>query len=104
MRSMALNIGVHVFVTRAQKFPKINSVVTARLTNAEQNEILLQSGLGATTSKHASKPGKGFNGMLRRVVVPWDIIIIQESKKLVFVLLKSLLIAQAYFCLKTGLF
>src|SRR2546427_1001838 len=102
MTSLALDIGVHVFVTRAQKFPKINSAITARLTNAEQNKIILNSSLVTPTSKHASKRGKGFNAMLRGVVIPRDIIIIQKRKKLLSIFFKSLLIAGADFRLKIG--
>ena len=102
MTSLALDIGVHVFVTRAQKFPKINSAITARLTNAEQNKIILNSSLVTPTSKHASKRGKGFNAMVRGVVIPRDIIIIQKRKKLLSIFFKSLLIAGADFRLKIG--
>src|SRR6266542_1022394 len=41
MQPLTFGIGVHVFVTRTQKFPKIYSSITTCLTHAEQNKIIL---------------------------------------------------------------
>jgi hypothetical protein len=102
MKPLTFDIGIHVFVTRTQKVPKIYSSITACFTHAEQNKIILDASLRATTSKHASERREGFNSMLRRVVVPWNVIVLQESKKFLAIFLKSFFIADSDFRLKIG--
>ena len=103
MGPLAFDIGVHIFVTRTQKVPKVQSTITTRLTDAEQNKIVLDATLRATTSKDASECRESFDGMLRRVVIPWDVVVIHESEKLLSIFLKSFFIANTYFRLKISL-
>src|SRR6266567_945671 len=87
---LARRENVNILFTRAQEVEEIQSSVFARFTNTQQYQILPQAFFRSHTFDNVSKHGKRLYRMLGIVVIPWNSIILQESKQVISVFLKTL--------------
>jgi len=91
--------GVDVLFARTQKIQKIHAHIFAGLADAQQNQVVAETFFRSNSADDAPERSKGFDGMLRVVVVPWHAIKTEKREQFVSVLLQAILELHGYFAL-----
>lgn len=78
-----------VFFARTKKIQKVHANVFAGLADAQENQVFFEAFLGGTTSEDIPKPSKRFDRMFGIIVVPGDVVVIDEREELVSVFFKA---------------
>src|ERR1035438_8574659 len=95
----AFREGVNVLLTRTEEIQKVHAHVFAGFGEAEKNQVFFDTFRGGKTDNRTAELGKGFDRVLGVVVVPKNVVVVQKRKKLITVLLESLLDPQCGFAL-----
>lgn len=90
-RSSSPEKSLKASLARPDKLQESDSLEIARFTDAQQDQILSYTRLGARSANHMTKKGKLLYCVFSVIVVPGNAVMVQERKKRIAVLFETLM-------------